>query len=72
MNARSLVVGAAGLFVMQQNGQLDGIQTIVALTTITLFIPCIANFLVILKERGRKAGFAIRRRAHARRVRSSA
>lgn len=51
--------GAAGLFVMQQNGQLDGVQTIVALTTITLFIPCIANFLVILKERGRKAGFAI-------------
>ena len=51
--------GAAGLFVMQQNGQLDGIQTVVALTTITLFIPCVANFLVILKERGRKAGLAI-------------
>ena len=51
--------GAAGLFAMQQKGQLDGIQTLVALTTITLFIPCIANFFVILKERGRKAGFAI-------------
>jgi ferrous iron transport protein B len=51
--------GAAGLFMMQQKGQLDGIQTVVALTTITLFIPCIANFLVILKERGRRAGFAI-------------
>jgi ferrous iron transport protein B len=51
--------GAAGLFMMQQKGQLDGIQTVVALTTITLFIPCIANFLVILKERGRKAGLAI-------------
>jgi ferrous iron transport protein B len=51
--------GAAGLFVMQQDGKLDGIQTVVALTVITLFIPCIANFLVILKERGRKAGFAI-------------
>lgn len=51
--------GAAGLFVMQQKGQLDGIQTVVALTTITLFIPCIANFLVILKERGRKTGLAI-------------
>lgn len=51
--------GAAGLFVMQQNGQLSGVQTLVALTTITLFIPCIANFFVILKERGKKAGFAI-------------
>jgi ferrous iron transport protein B len=51
--------GAAGLFMMQQNGQLDGVQTVVALTTITLFIPCIANFFVILKERGRTAGFAI-------------
>jgi ferrous iron transport protein B len=51
--------GAAGLFMMQQDGKLDGIQTLVALTTITLFIPCVANFLVILKERGRKAGFAI-------------
>ena len=51
--------GAAGLFHMQMQGQLDGIQTVVALTTITLFIPCIANFLVILKERGRRSGFAI-------------
>ena len=51
--------GAAGLFVMQSDGKLDGIQTVVALTVITLFIPCIANFLVILKERGRKAGMAI-------------
>ena len=30
-----------------------------ALTVITLFIPCIANFLVMLKERGRRTGFAI-------------
>jgi ferrous iron transport protein B len=51
--------GAAGLFMMQQQGKLDGVQTVVALTTITLFIPCIANFLVILKERGRKSGLAI-------------
>lgn len=51
--------GAAGLFAMQQAGKLDGIQTVVALTTITLFIPCIANFLVIIKERGRTAGLAI-------------
>ena len=51
--------GAAGLYAMQMKGQLNGVQTVVALTTITLFIPCIANFLVILKERGTKAGLAI-------------
>ncbi|HEX7807240.1 MAG TPA: nucleoside recognition domain-containing protein, partial [Thermoanaerobaculia bacterium] len=51
--------GAAGLFMMQQDGKLDGVQTVVALTVITLFIPCVANFLVILKERGKKSGMAI-------------
>jgi ferrous iron transport protein B len=35
------------------------VQTLVSLTVITLFIPCIAKFLVILKERGRAAGLAI-------------
>jgi ferrous iron transport protein B len=51
--------GAAGLFAMQQAGNLSPVQTVVALTTITLFIPCIANFLVILKERGTRTGMAI-------------
>ena len=51
--------GAAGLYAMQMQGQLNGVQTVVALTTITLFIPCVANFLVILKERGTRAGLAI-------------
>ncbi|MGC3998454.1 MAG: ferrous iron transport protein B [Anaeromyxobacter sp.] len=32
------------------------IQVVVALVTITLFIPCIANFFMILKERGWKTG----------------
>ena len=31
----------------------------VALVTVTLFIPCIANFFMILKERGWKTGLAI-------------
>jgi ferrous iron transport protein B len=35
------------------------IQVVVALVTITLFIPCIANFFMILKERGWKTGLAI-------------
>ena len=51
--------GAAGLYAMQRDGGLNGVQTVVALTTITLFIPCIANFLVMLKERGTKTGLAI-------------
>jgi ferrous iron transport protein B len=51
--------GAAGLFAMQQAGKLSGVQTVVALTVITLFIPCIANFLVMLKERGTRSALAI-------------
>ena len=35
------------------------IEIVVALVTITLFIPCIANFFMILKERGWKMGVAI-------------
>jgi ferrous iron transport protein B len=35
------------------------IQVVVALVTITLFIPCIANFFMILKERGWRTGAAI-------------
>ena len=47
--------GAAGLFMMQRDGGLDPIQTVVSLTVITLFIPCIANFFMMIKERGWKA-----------------
>jgi ferrous iron transport protein B len=46
--------GAAGLFVMQRAGELTAIQTVVSLTVITLFIPCIANLFMIIKERGLK------------------
>src|SRR6185436_2513989 len=51
--------GAAGLFAMQRNGLLDGNQTVIALTTITLFVPCVANFLVMIRERGRRSAIAI-------------
>jgi ferrous iron transport protein B len=51
--------GAAGLFAMQKAGHLTHNQTVVALTVITLFIPCIANFIVMLKERGRATGLRI-------------
>jgi ferrous iron transport protein B len=44
--------GAAGLFVMAKAGELDSIQIVVSLVTITLFVPCVANFFMIIKERG--------------------
>ena len=48
--------GAAGLFVLAKEGQLNSHQTLVSLITITLFIPCIAQFFMMVKERGlRKA-----------------
>ena len=51
--------GAAGLFDMARHGRLDAVQTLVAMVTITLFIPCIANFFMIAKERGWKTATAI-------------
>ncbi|RJP20829.1 MAG: ferrous iron transport protein B [Candidatus Abyssobacteria bacterium SURF_5] len=48
--------GAAGLYRLYEEGGLDPIQVIVSLVVITLFVPCIANFFVIIKEHGlRKA-----------------
>jgi ferrous iron transport protein B len=46
--------GAAGLFALQRDGLLDPIQVVVSMVTITLFVPCIANFIIIIKERGWK------------------
>ncbi|MEA2490510.1 MAG: ferrous iron transport protein, partial [Acidobacteriota bacterium] len=51
--------GAAGLFAMQRGGALDPNQTVIALTVITLFVPCVANFLVMVRERGKRAALAI-------------
>ncbi len=46
--------GAAGLFVLAKAGQLNPHQILVSLVTITLFIPCIAQFFMMIKERGLK------------------
>jgi ferrous iron transport protein B len=51
--------GAAGLFDMARQGKLSPAQIVVAMVTITLFIPCIANFFMIVKERGWKTALAI-------------
>jgi ferrous iron transport protein B len=57
---------AAGLFAHYEPFMKAGLMTrtmeievTVALVTITLFIPCIANFFMILKERGWRTGVAI-------------
>ncbi len=51
--------GAAGLYDLHNSGILTGIPLVVAAVTLTLFIPCIAQFLVMLKERGIKTALAI-------------
>ena len=49
--------GAAGLYDLRQT--MSGVQLLVATTTMTLFVPCIAQFAVTLKERGWKTALAI-------------
>lgn len=51
--------GAAGLFDMARAGQLDTIQIVVSLTVMTLFVPCIANFFVLIKEHGLKVALSM-------------
>jgi ferrous iron transport protein B len=53
--------GAAGLFTLALSGQLDALQIVVSLIVITLFIPCIANLMMIVKEYGGRvaAGVAL-------------
>ena len=46
--------GAAGLYDLQKTGIMTIHQLIVAAVTLTLFLPCIAQFLVMQKERGTK------------------
>jgi ferrous iron transport protein B len=51
--------GAAGLYDLQTKGVLDGRQLTVAAVTLTLFIPCVAQFLMMYKERGFKVSISI-------------
>ncbi len=51
--------GAAGFRGLFENGTLDPVGALVAMTTITLFVPCIANFFVVIKERGLKTAVAM-------------
>ena len=51
--------GVAGLYDIQQKGLLTGNQLAVATITLTLFLPCIAQFLVMIKERGMKMALGL-------------
>lgn len=46
--------GAAGMFMLARQGLLTENQVIVSLVTLTLFLPCLANFFMMVKERGAK------------------
>ncbi len=49
--------GAAGLYDIQ--GALTGVQLLVAAIVITLFMPCVAQFMIMVKERGMKLAILI-------------
>jgi ferrous iron transport protein B len=51
--------GAAGLFDLQQQGTLSGNQLVVAAIVLTLFLPCIAQLQMMLKEQGARLTLAI-------------
>jgi len=46
--------GAAGLYDLSRQGLLNPVQLAVAGVTLTLFVPCIAQFLMMVRERGVK------------------
>lgn len=51
--------GAAGLYDLQNAGLLSPVQLTVAAVTLTLFVPCVAQFLIMKKERGWKVSIGI-------------
>jgi ferrous iron transport protein B len=51
--------GAAGFFTLARAGLLTPTQLVISLVVITLFVPCIANVLVIIKEHGWKTAAGV-------------
>lgn len=51
--------GAAGLFRMNEQHLLSVNQIVVTLVVLTLFLPCVAQFLVMIKEQGWKVALGI-------------
>jgi ferrous iron transport protein B len=44
--------GAAGLYVLYRSESLSGEQMLVAAVALTLFLPCLAQLTMIVRERG--------------------
>jgi len=51
--------GVAGLYDLNKTSTLSGVQLAVACIALTLFLPCIAQLLMNIKERGLKTGIGI-------------
>ncbi len=51
--------GAAGLYDLQEKGLMEPRQLVVAAVTLTLFVPCVAQFLMMKKERGLRSATLI-------------
>ncbi len=51
--------GAAGLFSMATRGELTSHQMLISIITLTLFVPCLASFFMIIKERGLKVAIVV-------------
>lgn len=51
--------GAAGLFDMIEKGDIGGIELVTTAIILTLFVPCIAQFLTMVREHGWRAAFII-------------
>jgi ferrous iron transport protein B len=51
--------GAVFLADAAHTGRLGGVQIVVALVTLTLFVPCVANYFIMIKERGWKVASAM-------------
>ncbi|MDW8106251.1 MAG: ferrous iron transporter B [Armatimonadota bacterium] len=44
--------GAAGLYDLHEKGLLSGNDLLITAVVLTLFVPCVAQFLITIKERG--------------------
>jgi len=51
--------GAAGLWHLFRSGLITPVQVLVTAVTLTLFLPCVAQFLVMKRERGLKMALAM-------------
>ena len=51
--------GAAGLYDLNQRGLMNGGQLAVAAVVLTLFLPCVAQLLIMFKERGWRTALVV-------------